>query len=926
MPSPNYTPRRGARAGNSGLRLRLLLLILLPGVLALAVLAWHGSKLVVEFEQAQLQHIRSTARTAEAHLGHQLREGRQFLEMLAWLAPQLRLQQPDQCHQALAAMHANYAQYQNFGFVDREGHMLCSALPGTVDLGDRPFIKRAFETGRFSFGPYQIGRLSRKSQIPLGYPIPPSPQHPAALVFVTVSPEWFEEIVSHQAALPAGTSLAVTDLHGIVIHHVPPGPLLPGEPYRAIDFATLPSDQTVVRIKADRRDGEWHHHVVHRVELGENQLYLVVDVPVDTLLAGPWAINRRALAWIAALAVLTLFLALWGIRVTVMDKLDLLMAMVRRVTAGDLSARAEIAPGRNELCQLAGAVNAMAESLQSQRDLHKAILEAVREGIYGVDEQGKLIFINQTGAEMLGYTPAELIGFPADGVIHHGPLGCESAEAPNGMSAGASSSLFWRKDGNSLPVEYMTSLLFDGHRHRIGTVVAFADVREYRAMGVNLRRSEARFRHLFESAPDAMLITDVHGRIEAANQQAEQMFGYSLSELIGQQVDQLVPQAQREQHARHRHVYYSQPRTRLMGNKNMELSAQRKDGSTLPVAISLSSLRVGDEPKVISSVRDITVPRNQKNELRRREREMSTLTDNLPDLVIRFDLDLCCLFANALAEKMAGMPRSAMVGRPWGEIAALATLAEACLPLARQTLADGQAREHELSCTTAVGTRHLDIRLVPEPGNSQTPATLLLIGRDMTEEKAAVAAIHRNEIRLARSQEVIPFGYWEWNRKTGLRHWSPELFHILGLKPNNNGFEAFLSVVHPDDRQRVRDTINSSLANGKRYQLEYRIVRPDGAERTILEIGDAIIDAQDHQIGIEGPLFDMTERRELQDTICELRQSLEQQLAQHALAQDATPHDFSMPMRAVDRLSRMLLDEEKEMLSRIQLPEDTAVD
>lgn len=897
------------------LKTRLLLLVALPAMLVLLVLVWAGTKIVRQNEQAEFRHARSAARTAEVNLERQILEGRQFLELLAQMAPLLHPERPAECHATLAQMHAHYPQYQNLGFIDRKGNLLCSALPGQGNFSDRPWVRKVLTSGVFAVGPYQIGRITKKPNLPLGYPVATSRQQPAALAFAVASLSWVDESLRH-TALPPGSRAAVVDERGIVLHHYPEGGAVrPGEKFTLFDMAALLAGQAEAETQIVGFDGVLRHYLVQRAELGENHLHLAIGIPVAELRREAWTIGRQLLAWVAGLSLLTLGLALWGIRVAVTDKLERLGAAVRRMAGGDLAARADIGPGRGELRQLATAFDGMAASLQSLRNLQGVILDSVSEGIYGLDEQGRLIFINEAGARLLGYAPVELIGYPADGTICRQLPDPSDAEDPGGTR----SALYQHKNGDSLPVEYSASPLLEGGR-RIGTVVVFADVSQRRAMEIELRRSEARFRGLFEAAPDAMLIVDEAGRIEAASQQAEALFGYPRAELIGQPVELLLPEAQRPQHAALRQSYRQQPQTRRMG-QGRELQARRKDGRLLPVAISLSPLQVGDSFKVISAVRDITVARQQRDELRRREQELLTLTDNLPDLVLRFDHELCCLFANALAEKTTGLPRNALIGRRWPDIPELAGLTDACLAPVRRTLADGQARALALSCPTPLGTRQFELRLVPEQVAADgAPATVLLIGRDVTTEKEAAAAVRHNEVRIARSQEVVSFGYWEWNRETGQRHWSDEVYRILGLDPARHGnrFEDFLARVHPDDRERVGATITAALANGRRYQLEYRVVRPDGSERTLVEIGDASRDADGQVIGIEGPLFDMTERRQLQDTIRELKQSLEQQAA----GEGAVAAYFSRPLHAIDRLSSLLLDEEKEMLRNIRLPKD----
>jgi PAS domain S-box-containing protein len=117
--------------------------------------------------------------------------------------------------------------------------------------------------------------------------------------------------------------------------------------------------------------------------------------------------------------------------------------------------------------------------------------------------------------------------------------------------------------------------------------------------------SPAMFESLLESAPDAIIIADVNGSIVLVNNQAERLFGYSRGELLGQQVEVLVPERWRERHGADRTAYTASPRTRPMGI-GAELAGRRKDAAEIPVEISLSPLQTEQGLLVISVIRDIT--------------------------------------------------------------------------------------------------------------------------------------------------------------------------------------------------------------------------------------------------------------------------------------------------------------------------------
>jgi PAS domain S-box-containing protein len=131
------------------------------------------------------------------------------------------------------------------------------------------------------------------------------------------------------------------------------------------------------------------------------------------------------------------------------------------------------------------------------------------------------------------------------------------------------------------------------------------DAHGHAADAEDRHRSEAKFRGLLETAPDAIIGVTSDGVIALVNAQTERLFGYDRAELVGQPVEILVPEHARSMHPAHRRRYFSQPRPRPMG-AGMQLSARRKDGSEFPAEISLSALHTEDGLMVSAAIRDVT--------------------------------------------------------------------------------------------------------------------------------------------------------------------------------------------------------------------------------------------------------------------------------------------------------------------------------
>lgn len=116
---------------------------------------------------------------------------------------------------------------------------------------------------------------------------------------------------------------------------------------------------------------------------------------------------------------------------------------------------------------------------------------------------------------------------------------------------------------------------------------------------------EAAFHGAVEAAPDAIILTDRDGRIVLVNTQAERLFGFRRSELLGQRIELLIPARYQRAHERHRSGYMAAPHTRPMGI-GLELFGRRQDGTEFPVEVSLSPVEAEGRMLVISIVRDVT--------------------------------------------------------------------------------------------------------------------------------------------------------------------------------------------------------------------------------------------------------------------------------------------------------------------------------
>lgn len=278
---------------------------------------------------------------------------------------------------------------------------------------------------------------------------------------------------------------------------------------------------------------------------------------------------------------------------------------------------------------LEGTLHDITALKQAEADLtrlahrNQTILDSAGEGIFGLDTEGNITFINPAAANMLGRRPQDLLGQPAHAGHHHTrpdgspypPTECPIYAAfKDGTIHHVDDEVFWRADGSSFPVEYISTPIRDGER-LAGAVVIFNDITERKQAEAELRDSEERYRELFESAGDIVYTLDLEGRVTSINAQGERALGYSRAELLGLDASANLTA---EDHARSDTMF--QRKLEGEGATVYEVNLRDREGRAVPLEVSTRLLwRQGAPAGILGIARDITERKRAEEALRRNE-------------------------------------------------------------------------------------------------------------------------------------------------------------------------------------------------------------------------------------------------------------------------------------------------------------------
>jgi PAS domain S-box-containing protein len=360
-----------------------------------------------------------------------------------------------------------------------------------------------------------------------------------------------------------------------------------------------------------------------------------------------------------------------------------------------------------------------------------------------------------------------------------------------------------------------------------------------------------RFEDLLEAVPDALVGMDQKGVIRFVNGQTEWLFGYDRDDLIGLQIEKLVPERLWEIYAEHQKIYFADLRTRSSGI-DLELSGRHRDGSEFPVNISVSHIDTGDVLLVITAVRDVTM---QKAAVRTAQLT-AAVVEFSDDAIIGCTLEGMITSWNPAAERMYGYSSEAILGRYVGLLAPGDRAGELRANLAKITA--GEPTEHlETVCVRKDGSLvPVSVTFAPIRDQDGVVVGVSAVHRDVTVHRQAFEAAQQMAAIVENSDDAILSKTLEGI----ITSWNPAAERMYGYSSDEIVGKP-VDVLSPKDRTGEISAILAKIRAGQPVEhLQTLRIRKDGAVVPVSLTVSPIRGADGAVVGASTIARDLTEQ------------------------------------------------------------------
>jgi PAS domain S-box-containing protein len=553
------------------------------------------------------------------------------------------------------------------------------------------------------------------------------------------------------------------------------------------------------------------------------------------------------------------------------------------------------------------------------------LIEHAPNGMVMVDQQGRIVLVNNQIEESFGYRRDELLGQPIEMLVperfhaHHSSYRNAFIADPSARPMRAGRDLLGlRRDGTEFPVEIaLNPIQTEQGVMVLGTIV---DITERKRAEETLHRNQAQLSGIIGSAMDAIVTVDGEQRIVLFNAAAESMFQCRSEDAVGQSLDRFIPERLRGPHRRHIEGFGQTNVTRRRMGSLGAIFGLRSNGEEFPIEASISQLESEGQKFYTVILRDITDRKRTEDALHASEARFSTAFNASPISSVLATLNEGRYVAvNDTFLKLTGYLREEVIGRTSGDLGVWTT-PEARAEVIQLLLKQGHIRNREARYRMKNGEERIFLTSAEVIELDGQPH-MITASVDITETKQFQRALELSEETLRVAIAGANLGTWHWDVITDELIWSDKCRALFDVPADERiTSERYMEALHPDDRERVKQAVSEALANHREYDTEYRTVWRDESIHWISAKGRGYYDAERKPVRMSGVVLDITERKQAEEEIRKLNAELELRVIERTEQLQAAnkeleafsysvSHDLRAPLRHINGFSQALLED-----------------
>lgn len=511
---------------------------------------------------------------------------------------------------------------------------------------------------------------------------------------------------------------------------------------------------------------------------------------------------------------------------------------------------------------------------ETTRDWH-VVFDTSPNPIWVIDKETlKFLAVNQAAQLHYGYSRKEFLRMTLNRLYTCAEnIAVPALQSPDNQQYFQGQWNHFKSNCETILVEiHSRDLVFENHAARL---MVITDITEQARNTASLRTVSEHLMAVFDGSPLGIFTIDKHKIITSWNPAAEHILGWPAQEILQKPVKLSTPELQAEfeqlfEKTLHGIVLHEQQVLHLHKNHHEVLV----DYSTAPLRNNR-----GEVESVLVVFSDITRRKQAEDKIRENEERFRAMFDKH---------DATMLLINPVNGQIvdANLAAEAFYGYPLEKLRQMKITDINKLPPPKVTNLMSQAVNSEAN--TFVFPHQLasgEIRIVEihsSPIKMQDQTILFSIIHDITERRKSEEALRSSEMLLAEAQHIAHLSNWEWDAATQHLSWSDETLEILGISKEEfppNPLHL-ISFVHPEDREMIKQILMDGLSTFTTFQIEHRLMQPDGKTLWVQERGEVIRDENNQVIKILGTVLDITERKQSEQNVI---QQLERMRSLHEI-------------------------------------------